>query len=126
MARFQSIIYLLPELWRTLFKKRITVGYPFAPLELPEYFRGKVTIDPDLCHGCGLCARDCPASALEFHRDANRYQLVLYQDRCAYCGQCEQSCRYGAITLTAELEAATPERSMLVETVVDKPRERGN
>ena len=126
MARFQSIIYLLPELWRMLFKRRITVGYPFAPLELPEYFRGKVTINPDICHGCEICARDCPASALEFFRDADGYRLVLHHERCACCGQCEQSCPHGAIKLTAEFEAATPERSMLVETVVDKPRERRN
>ncbi len=42
MSRLHSLVYLLPELWRTLFTRPITVRYPFGPLELPPYFRGKV------------------------------------------------------------------------------------
>ena len=64
MSRLHSLVYLLPELWRTLFTRPITVRYPFGPLELPPYFRGKVTIESALCTGCGACVRDCPAFAL--------------------------------------------------------------
>ena len=35
LSRFRSFTYLLPQLWRALFTRPITVRFPFAPLELP-------------------------------------------------------------------------------------------
>ena len=119
MSHLHSLVYLLPQLWRTLFTRPITVRYPFGPLELPSYFRGRVVIDIDLCRGCGLCVRDCPAFALELERESDtlsplvlspalskvegkaegsksrdKFRLIHYPDRCAYCGQCQDVCRY--------------------------------
>ena len=85
MFRLSSVAHLLPELVRTLFAQRTTVSFPFEPLGQPTYSRGKVTIQPDLCKGCGLCARDCPAFALELeHEDRGRFRLIHHRDRCAY------------------------------------------
>ncbi len=132
MSRFHSLIYMLPELWRTLLTKPITVGFPFAPAELPPYFRGKVVIDPTLCRGCGLCVRDCPAFALELERESGdlssskgreKFRLIHYHDRCAYCGQCEVSCRFGAITLTNEFVHAAHRREELVQVMVERDDE---
>jgi formate hydrogenlyase subunit 6/NADH:ubiquinone oxidoreductase subunit I len=62
---------------------------------LPPYFRGKVTIEPALCTGCGACVRDCPAFALELERKSDAlnkaegskgregFRLIHYHDRCA-------------------------------------------
>jgi formate hydrogenlyase subunit 6/NADH:ubiquinone oxidoreductase subunit I len=112
----KSLAHLLPELVRTLLARRVTVRFPFTPLELPTYFRGKVVIQPELCEGCGLCVRDCPAFALELERDSQeQFRLVHYRDRCAYCGQCEDSCRFGAICLTCEYVPASADRDMLRE-----------
>jgi len=78
MSRLHSLVYLLPQLWRTLLTRPITVRYPFGPLELPAYFRGRVVIDIELCRGCGLCVRDCPAFALELERESDTLSpLVL-------------------------------------------------
>jgi formate hydrogenlyase subunit 6/NADH:ubiquinone oxidoreductase subunit I len=140
MSRLHSLIYLLPQLWRTLFTQPITVGYPFAPLELPPYSRGRVVIDIDLCRGCGLCVRDCPAFALEMERESDalsplvlssstsltvnsaegskgrdKFRLIYYPDRCAYCGQCQDVCRYEAIWLTSEYLPAAADRDALRE-----------
>ncbi len=132
MSHLHSLIYLLPELWRTLFTRPITVRFPFAPLELPSYFRGRVTIEPALCIGCGLCVRDCPASALELERESDalsplvlskaegskgreEFRLIHYHDRCAYCGQCQDVCRQGAIRLTNEYVPAAADRDALCE-----------
>ena len=121
MPRLRSLIYLLPELGRTLFTRRATVRYPFAPLELPPCFRGKVTIEPTLCTGCGLCVRDCPAFALELEREnRDEFRLIHYRDRCAYCGQCEASCRFGAITLINEFVGATSRRAALTQVLVER------
>jgi len=124
MTRLHSLVYLLPQLWRTLFTRPITVRYPFAPLELPPYFRGRVVIDMDLCRGCGLCVRDCPAFALELEResdtpssskDRDKFRLIHYPDRCAYCGQCQDVCSYEAISLTSEYVPAAADRDVLRE-----------
>ncbi|MBC8447287.1 MAG: 4Fe-4S binding protein [Chloroflexi bacterium] len=124
MTRLHSLVYLLPQLWRTLFTRPITVRYPFAPLELPPYFRGRVVINIDLCRGCGLCVRDCPAFALELERESDtlspskghdKFQLIHYHDRCACCGQCQDVCRYEAIWLTSEYVPAAADRDVLRE-----------
>ncbi len=121
MSPLHSLVYLLPELWRTLFTRPITVYYPFGPLELPPYFRGKVTIEPTLCTGCGLCVRDCPAFALELERkNRENFRLIHYHDRCAYCGQCEDSCRFGAIILVDEFVGATSRRDALTQVLVER------
>lgn len=121
MSRLRSLLYLLPQFWRTLFTRPITVRYPFAPLELPFHFRGKVTIDPALCRGCGACVRDCPAFALELEReDRERFRLIHYRDRCAYCGQCAASCQFGAIALINEFVHAAPQRDTLSQVMVEQ------
>lgn len=121
MSRFKSWMRLLPEMVRTLFTPQITVRFPFEPLELPGSFRGKVTVQSELCKGCGQCARDCPAFALELERRSrDEFRLVYYQDRCAYCGQCADNCRQGAIELTSELVPATSRRETLALVVVER------
>ena len=123
MARFRSFPFLLPQLLRALFTRPITIHYPFAPVELSPYFRGRVVVDAELCRGCGLCARDCPAAALELERqDRDAFRLVHYPDRCANCGQCETSCTFGAIKQVNEFVHAASERKALTEVMIGKRR----
>jgi formate hydrogenlyase subunit 6/NADH:ubiquinone oxidoreductase subunit I len=115
------VIHLLPELVRTLLARRVTVHFPFAPLELPAYFRGRVVIRAELCQGCGLCVRDCPAFALELEREGrDQFRLIHHRDRCAYCGQCADSCRQGAIALINEFAPSTSCRDTLAEVLVER------
>ncbi len=125
MQTLKSLIYLLPELWRTLFEKIITVAYPFGPLELPDNYRGRVRIDPEKCRGCGACIRDCPAFGLELEKEGrDEFRLVHYPDRCISCSQCEDSCRLGAIWLTNEFVKPAIGEKPRVEVLVDrKPSE---
>lgn len=119
MSRLRSVIYLLPQIWRTLRTLPITVCYPFAPLDLPSSFRGRVVIDVGLCRGCGICVRDCPAFGLELYGEGSQVSgLVHYPDRCAYCGQCEASCPMGAVRLIGEYIPAASAREQLTEVFV--------
>jgi formate hydrogenlyase subunit 6/NADH:ubiquinone oxidoreductase subunit I len=122
MPFLRSLAHLLTELSHTLLAERITVPFPFAPAELTAEFRGRITItDEVLCKGCGLCARDCPALALELERhDRERFRLIHYCDRCAYCGQCADSCPLHIIVLSNELVSPSQERDTLTQVLVDR------
>ena len=87
---------------------RITLGYPFSPREPEPRFRGKITVDADLCFGCGGCANVCPANVIVLS-DAQQLMRTIefYWRRCTYCGRCEEVCPGKAIRLSQEFETAT-------------------
>ena len=47
----------------------------------------------DDCVSCGICAGECPASAI--NEGADHYEID--QDACVSCGTCIDSCPNGAI-----------------------------
>ena len=49
----------------------------------------KYTIDPDLCPGCMLCMKNCPAEAI---KGALKHVHVIDQSACTKCGQCLEIC----------------------------------
>ena len=51
-------------------------------------------IDSDKCRGCTLCARACPADAIE---GTVKQPHVINQDKCLKCGACMEKCRFDAI-----------------------------
>ncbi|WXG45883.1 MAG: 4Fe-4S binding protein [Candidatus Atabeyarchaeum deiterrae] len=98
-------------------KHRATVMYPFEKSEAPEGSRGKIEHFIEKCSGCGLCARDCPASAITMIDDTRtktKKKPMFYYDRCLFCSQCEESCPTKAIKLTTEFELAGPDRSKMI------------
>ncbi|MGC9468105.1 MAG: 4Fe-4S dicluster domain-containing protein [Anaerolineae bacterium] len=124
----RAVAFLLPHIWKALARGACTVDYPFGEAEIPPGYRGVVKIKAELCRGCGLCARDCPASALELvRRGRDEFQLIYYPDRCAYCGQCEASCNFGAIYQVNEFVRGTDRPDQLRVVLVDrKPSDEGD
>ena len=55
----------------------------------------KITINPDLCKGCGLCQKKCPVNAIE---GTEREKRAINQEKCIKCRTCIQSCPFHAIS----------------------------
>lgn len=57
----------------------------------------KVTINEDLCKGCGLCARACPKGIIELSKakiNAKGYHPATITDQaaCIGCASCARTC----------------------------------
>jgi len=96
-------------MWRdalgALLKQPATQQYPFVRKEAPGNLRGHLVWDKDKCTGCGLCAKDCPADAIEviaLDKKAKRFVLRYHVDRCTFCAQCVESCRQGCLQMLSD------------------------
>ena len=54
----------------------------------------RYTIDPDVCTGCTICARNCPVEAITGEK---REPHFIHQEICIHCGVCYQKCKFNAI-----------------------------
>ncbi len=52
--------------------------------------RGRVTVFPNWCKGCGLCVEFCPADVLEQGDDGR--VIVAHPEKCTACRWCERHC----------------------------------
>jgi len=53
------------------------------------------SIDPELCKGCTLCARNCPADAIT---GEVKKAHVIDNTKCIKCGACMDNCKFHAIS----------------------------
>ncbi len=54
----------------------------------------RYTINPDVCTGCTICARNCPVDAITGEK---REPHFINQAICIHCGVCYQKCKFNAI-----------------------------
>jgi NADH-quinone oxidoreductase subunit I len=100
---------------RQIFRPKFTRQYPEERWNPPSSFRGRPVLveehGVERCVACGLCARVCPALAIEVQAaetelDKERYPIrfEINMLRCIFCGFCEEACPEEAIVMSDEYE----------------------
>lgn len=110
--------FKLSAMWKdalgNIVKAPATEKYPFVRIDAPEYLRSKLHWDLTDCTGCQLCAKDCPADAIEIitiDKKAKQFVFRYHVDRCIFCSQCMISCKKGCLSMANdEWELAALER----------------
>jgi NAD(P)H-quinone oxidoreductase subunit I len=89
----------------SLVKKPVTQKYPFVRIDAPDQLRSQLHWNSEKCTGCGLCAKDCPADAIDvivLDKKAKRFVFRYNIDRCTFCGQCVASCRQDSLDMASD------------------------
>ena len=114
-----------------MFKKPVTINYPFEKGPLSPRFRGEHALrrypnGEERCIACKLCEAICPAQAITIEagprrndgtRRTTRYDIDMV--KCIYCGLCQEACPVDAIVEGPNFEFATETRE---ELYFDKER----
>ncbi|MFH1887024.1 MAG: ferredoxin family protein [Pseudomonadota bacterium] len=81
------------------------LGIKSLPGLLAEKPLGRVSQDPDLCIGCGLCLDICPLAVFEKPLEGKK-PVTVRPGACFSCGACVLQCPSGALSLAGK--AARP------------------
>jgi len=113
-----DILQGLALTFRYMFKRKVTINYPYEKGPLGPRFRGEHALRryPDgteRCIACKLCEAVCPALAITIEaapakdgsRRTTRYDIDM--TKCINCGLCQEVCPVEAIVEGPNFEYAT-------------------
>lgn len=87
------MIRALFEAFCNLFRKPITVDFPFSPPAFAPECRGEIGYNAEACIFCLLCEKACPTGAIVYVRDADGRDTHHYNAHlCIFCGDCVREC----------------------------------
>lgn len=126
------------EILKNLFTKSNTENYPFTKAKVDPKFRAKIKYIPELCVGCNMCVRNCPALAIKIillnPQDKaqllpegkvipvkRKFQCDIDLTKCIFCAQCVDSCFKKALLSTQEFELASTDKSTLMDITKPEP-----
>lgn len=114
--------FFLPVLLRNLFQGPSTEAFPFAEAYTPAAMRARVSFNPDSCALCRVCARMCPAGAIQLEKRPDGLEFILWHNACVFCGLCVHYCDSEALHQTDDwhLSHLQAEKYAMVEKAVVK------
>ncbi|MBC8531267.1 DUF362 domain-containing protein [Gehongia tenuis] len=74
--------------------KNVGMGCGSRAGKMEQHNSGKPSVDPEICRGCKICAKNCAHGAISFD-DAVRAHID--HERCVGCGRCLGSCNFNAV-----------------------------
>lgn len=93
-----------------------------CPVHALTVSRGIAAVDPEICTGCGLCAKACPKQIIELlptrpmafvacsSRDKGALARKYCQTPCIGCMRCQKACQQGAVTVSDSLAKIDPQK----------------
>ncbi len=122
----KEIIFGMARTFKYMFKRSVTLNYPFEKAPVSSRFRGEHALrrypnGEERCIACKLCEAICPAQAITIaseDRDGARKttQYDIDMTKCIYCGLCQEACPVDAIVMTNNFEFTTTTREELFFT----------
>lgn len=101
-AKESAMFKFLKVLVKNILQGPATEAFPLQPAKTPDRFRGRVTLNPDLCVGCGICSHVCSGDAIRIipNEEKTGYHYTVWYNSCCLCGSCTYYCPTKAITMT--------------------------
>ena len=96
----------------SFFKKSETIQYPAEPEPSFEALRGTVHVDIDKCFFCGICAKKCPADAIEVNKEDETWSINHF--KCVHCGECVTSCTKQCLYFEKEHVSPSAQKATVV------------
>ena len=113
----QEIVFAMALTFKYMFRKKVTINYPYEKGPLSPRFRGQHVLrrypnGEERCIACKLCEAICPAQAITIEaesredgsRRTTRYDIDM--TKCIYCGFCQEACPVDAIVEGPNFEYA--------------------
>lgn len=85
-----SFFSIFKIILRSLFKKPVTVKYPFEKKVFFKNTRGHVAVNIDQCIFCGICQKKCPTGAITVSKEEKKW--TVNRLKCIACSSCQENC----------------------------------
>ena len=103
---------------KSIFSKPETILYPVIEKTAPEGLKGHIDVDMSQCILCSICARTCPADAIEVDKTQNLWSINRFA--CVQCGSCTLACPKECLTMepTYQKPAASMHKDVFYKPAV--------
>jgi NADH-quinone oxidoreductase subunit I len=111
---------------RELFRKPITVRYPYEKREIPTRFRGMVVNDATRCNACTRCVRVCPVDCIETKgigkgKERKAEYWTIDYSKCCWCQLCVEACPEGSLIMSHDYETVFTRRDQMKRDFIADP-----